>query len=39
MSRHRSNYPPELRVRAVRMVAELKADYPSEWAAIAAVAS
>jgi transposase len=32
------NYPPELRERAVRMVAEVKADYPSEWAAIAGVA-
>ena len=39
MSRHGSNYPPELRERAVRMVAEIKGDYPSEWAAIAAVAS
>jgi transposase len=39
MSRHGSNYPPELRERAVRMVAEVKGDYPSEWAAIAAVAS
>jgi transposase len=39
MSRHGSNYPPELRERAVRMVAEVKADYPSEWAAIAAVAA
>jgi transposase len=39
MSRHGSNYPPELRVRAVRMVAEVKGDYPSEWAAIAAVAA
>ena len=39
MSRYGSNYPPELRKRAVRMVAELKADYPSEWAAIAAVAA
>jgi len=33
-----ANYPPELRERAVRMVAEVKADYPSEWAAIGAVA-
>jgi transposase len=33
-----SNYPPELRERAARMVAEVKGDYPSEWAAIAAVA-
>jgi transposase len=39
MSRYGSNYPPELRERAVRMVAEVKADYPSEWAAIAAVAA
>jgi transposase len=39
MSRHGSNYPPELRERAVRMVAEVKGDYPSEWAAVAAVAS
>ena len=39
MSRYGSNYPRELRERAVRMVAEVKADYPSEWAAIAAVAS
>ncbi|HET6910431.1 MAG TPA: transposase, partial [Mycobacteriales bacterium] len=39
MSRHGSNYPPELRERAGRMVAEIKGDYPSEWAAIAAVAS
>jgi transposase len=39
MSRYGSNYPPELRERAVRMVVEVKGDYPSEWAAIAAVAS
>ena len=38
MARHASNYPPELRERAVRMVAEVRADYPSEWAAIGAVA-
>jgi transposase len=38
VSRGGKNYPPELRERAVRMVAEVKADYPSEWAAIAAVA-
>jgi transposase len=31
-------YPPELQERAVRMVAEVKADYPSEWAAMGAVA-
>src|SRR6266540_3323936 len=39
MSRQGSNYPPELRERAVRMVAEVQGDYPSEWAAIAAVGS
>jgi transposase len=39
MSRHGSNYPLELRERAVRMVAEIKVDYPSEWAAITVVAS
>ena len=31
-------YPPELRDRAVRMVAEVTPDYPSQWAAITAVA-
>jgi transposase len=33
-----SNYPPELRERAVRMVAEVRPDYPSDWPAIVAVA-
>jgi transposase len=31
--------PPELRERAVRMVAEVRPDYPSDWPAIVAVAS
>ncbi len=31
-------YPPELRERAVRMVVEVTPDYPSQWAAITAVA-
>ena len=35
----RSKYPLELRERAVRMVAEVAGDYPSEWAAMGAVAS
>lgn len=35
----RSQYPPELRERAVRMVAELTPEYPSEFAAIQAVAN
>ena len=38
MSRHGSNYPSELRERAVRMVAEVQGEYPSQWAAIGAVA-
>ena len=33
-----SQYPPELRERAVRMVGEVTPDYPSQWAAITAVA-
>jgi transposase len=39
MSRHGGNYPHELRERAVRMVAEVQGEYPSQWAAIGAVAS
>lgn len=31
-------YPPELRERAVRMVAEVRDQHESEWAAMAAVA-
>ncbi len=33
-----ANYPPELRERAVRMVAEVRPEYPSDWPAINAVA-
>src|SRR4029078_1844606 len=33
-----SKYPDELRERAVRMLAELRPQYPSQWAAITAVA-
>jgi hypothetical protein len=29
-----SKYPEELRDRAVRMVAEVRPQYPSQWAAI-----
>jgi IS30 family transposase len=32
-----SPYPPELRERAVRMVAEIRPNYPTEWAAMKAV--
>jgi transposase len=38
MGRASANYPSELRERAVLMVAEVRAEYPSEWAAIEAVA-
>jgi len=34
-----SKYSEELRERAVRMVAEVRPDYPSQWSAITAVAS
>src|SRR5882672_2573855 len=38
VGRRSSNYPAELRERAVRMVAEVTPEYPSQWAAITAVA-
>jgi transposase len=38
VGRRLSNYPPELRERAVRMVAEVRPEYPSDWPAICAVA-
>ena len=38
MTRRNQHYPPELRARAVRMVAEVTPNYDSEWAAINAVA-
>ena len=38
MGRRSGNYPPELRERAVRMVAEVRPEYPSDWPAICAVA-
>jgi transposase len=34
-----SRYSPEFRERAVRMVREHGAEYPSQWAAIASIAS
>ena len=34
-----TTYPPELRERAVRLVAESRDDHESEWAAIASVAA
>jgi transposase len=33
-----SKYPPELRERAVRMVVESRADYPTEFEAIRSIA-
>ena len=39
MTGRSGKYPPELRERAVRMVAEIRGDHNSEWAAIGAVAS
>jgi transposase len=38
VARRSTNYPPELRERAVRMVAEVRPEYPSDWPAICAVA-
>jgi hypothetical protein len=38
MTRRNQHYPPELRKRAVRMVAEVTPNYDSQWAAINAVA-
>ena len=37
MSR-RGRYPQEVRERAVRMVQEHRGEYPSEWAAVTAIA-
>ena len=34
MSRRSGSYPKELRDRAVRMVAEVRSEHASEWAAI-----
>jgi transposase-like protein len=39
MSPQPPRYTPELRERAIKMVAEVRANYPSEWAAICAVAA
>ena len=38
MTRRSQHYPPELRERAVRTVAEVTPKYDSQWAAINAVA-
>ncbi len=39
MGHRRGQYPAELRQRAVRLVAESKGDYESEWAAIGSIAA
>ena len=39
MSRPSRNYPAELKDRAVRMVAEVRPGYRSEWAAAVSVAA
>jgi transposase len=38
MARQPQNYPAELRERAVRMVAEMRPNYLTEWATINSVA-
>ena len=38
MGRRSSNYPPELRERAVRLVQESRAEHASEWEAMRSVA-
>ena len=38
MEVRRGTYPPELRERAVRLVAESRADHASEWEAMRSVA-
>ena len=38
MAGRHGQYPPELRERAVRLVAECRADYASEWEAMRSVA-
>ena len=39
MPRSIKSYPPELRERAVRLVAECRDDHESEWAAMVSVAA
>jgi transposase len=33
-----TRYPQEIRERAMRMVAEHRSEYPSEWAAVSSIA-
>lgn len=39
MSRTQNKFSPEIRVRAVRMVGEHRADYGSEWEAMSSIAA
>jgi transposase-like protein len=39
MSKKSNRFSPEVRERAVRMVAESRADHPSHWAAIESIAA
>ena len=36
-TRPSKNYPPELHERAIRMVAEIRSEYTSDWAAVCSV--
>ena len=38
MTKTTNKFSPEVRDRAVRMVGEHRADYPSEWAAMTSIA-
>jgi hypothetical protein len=38
MNKTSNRLAPEVRDRAVRMVGEHRADYPSEWAALTSIA-
>ena len=39
MKKKPMKYSPEVRERAVRMVAECRADHPSQWAAVESIAA